>query len=86
MAQAAKGPDGSPSHKRDNRDVTRLVVYGLGLILLVVFIVRNSTPATVDFILFHTHASLIWVIVISAILGVFVDRLAMAVGKRRKKK
>jgi len=86
MAQATKGADGSPSHKRDNRDITRLVVYGLGLVLLVVFIVRNSTPATVDFILFHTHASLIWVIVVSAILGVFVDRLAMAVGKRRKKK
>ncbi len=85
MAKAPKVADGSPERKRDNRDITRLVVFGLGLIVLIVFVIRNSTPATVDFIAFHTHASLIWVILISAVLGVFVDRLAIAVGKRRKK-
>ncbi|MGA2838481.1 MAG: LapA family protein [Acidimicrobiales bacterium] len=85
MARSSKGADGSPLHKRGNRDIARLVVYGVGLLLLIAFILRNSTPATVDFLVFHTHASLIWVILISAVLGVFVDRLAIAIAKRRKK-
>jgi uncharacterized integral membrane protein len=87
MAQASKGADGSSSHrreKRDHREIVRLVAYGIGLVLLVAFIVRNSTPATVDFVLFRTHASLIWVILVSAVLGAVVDRLAIALGRRRR--
>ena len=63
-----------------------LVVFGLGLILLIAFVIGNSTTVKVNFVFFDTRASLIWVILLSALLGVLVDRLALALGHRRKSK
>jgi uncharacterized integral membrane protein len=70
--------------RRDNRDIVRLVVFAVGLVLLIAFVVGNSTTVKVNFVVFSTRASLIWVILISAVLGVFVDRLAIAIARRRK--
>ncbi len=78
-------PDGRSGGKRETRDVVRLVVFGLGLVLLIAFIIGNSTTVKVNFVFFNTRASLIWVILLSALLGVLVDRLVIAVRRRRKK-
>jgi len=86
MAQEPKAPGPPSERKRETREVVRLVVFGLGLILLIAFIVGNSSSVKVNFVFFSHQASLIWVILIAALLGVLIDRLVIALGKRRKSK
>ncbi len=86
MAEDPNGLGGSSTKKRDTRDIVRLVVFGLGLILLIAFVIGNSTTVKVNFVFFNTRASLIWVILLSALLGVLVDRLVIVLGRRRKSK
>ena len=88
MAKAPErsdGPSGAPREKRDNREIVRLVLFGLALVLLIAFIIGNSKEVKVNFVVYHTSVSLNWVILVSAVLGVLVDRLAIALGRRRKK-
>ena len=91
MAQApdkANGTSGAGRARgamRDNREIIRLVVGGLGLVVLIAFVVGNSNDVKVNFIFANATTSLIWVILVSAVLGVLVDRLIIAIGKRRKK-
>jgi len=89
MAEAP-APSGQPPARkggnRDNKEIIRLVVFGLALVLLVAFVVGNSNDVRVNFVFFHTSTSLIWVILVSAALGLLVDRLIIAVGKRRAKR
>jgi len=84
MADPATGPGRSSAGKRDTKDVVRLVVFGLGLVLLIAFVIGNSATVKVNFVFFDTRASLIWVILLSAVLGLLVDRLIIALGRRRK--
>jgi uncharacterized integral membrane protein len=92
MAQAPE-PAGSPSGakrakgvKGDNREIIRLVVGGLGLVLLIAFVVGNSNDVKVNFIFANATTSLIWVILVSAVLGLLVDRLIIAIGRRPRKR
>ena len=94
MAQAPEQAGGPSGAKRargargawgDNREIIRLVVGGLGLVLLIAFVVGNSKDVKVNFIFANATTSLIWVILVSAVLGLLVDRLIIAIGKRRKK-
>ena len=39
----------------------------------------------VGFVFFNAHISLIWVLLIAAVLGALVDRLVILLGQRRKK-
>jgi len=86
MAKDPNAADSPSPSKRDTRDIIRLVVFGLGLVLLVAFIIANSASVRVHFVFFDTRASLIWVILVSALLGVLVDRLAIMLSKRRRAK
>jgi uncharacterized integral membrane protein len=61
-------------------------VFGLGLIFLIAFIIANSSSVRVHFVVYDTRASLIWVILVSAVLGVLVDRLVIMLRKRRAQK
>jgi uncharacterized integral membrane protein len=83
MAPDSTATGSTSSTKRDTRDIVRLVVFGLGLILLIAFIIGNSASVKVNFVFFDNRASLIWVILVSAMLGVLVDRLVIMLGKRR---
>jgi len=85
MAQAPERSGGPGGRKRDNREIARLVVFGLGLVLLIAFVIGNSNAVKVNFVFFHTSTSLVWVILLSAVLGLLVDRLIIALGKRRRK-
>ncbi len=84
MATDPNTPERASSGKRDTRDLVRLVGFGLGLVLLVAFVVANSSSVRVDFVFFSHTSSLIWVILISALLGVLIDRLVIVLRRRRK--
>ena len=58
----------------------------VGLILLIAFVLDNSQTVKVGFVFFSTRLSLIWVLLIAAVLGALVDRLVILLGQRRKKK
>jgi uncharacterized integral membrane protein len=75
----------SVEKKRDTREVVRLVAAGVGLILLVAFVLDNSQTVKVGFVVFSTQLSLIWVLLIAAVLGAVVDRLVILLRQRRKK-
>jgi uncharacterized integral membrane protein len=85
MAQAPDRPEGTSAAKRDVREIARLVIGAAGLVLLIAFVVGNSNDVRVNYIFGHATTSLIWVILVAALLGVLVDRLIIAIGKRRKK-
>ncbi len=84
MAPEPKGPAAESTGKRDARDVARLVGLAVAVILFVAFVVANSSSVRVDFLVFSHSSSLIWVILISALLGVLIDRLVIFLGRRRK--
>jgi uncharacterized integral membrane protein len=86
MAKDPNAEGSPPASKRDARDIARLVVFGLALVLLIAFIIANSASVRVHFVFFDTRASLIWVILVSAMLGVLVDRLVILLRKRRAAK
>src|SRR5439155_24639185 len=64
-------PSGSPgsSASPESRRGAKAIVAALVLVLLIVFVTRNSQRVSVDFVLTKGHFRLIWVIVISSILG-----------------
>jgi uncharacterized integral membrane protein len=75
----------SPGRKRETREIVRISVAVVGLILLIAFVLDNSQTVKVGFVFFNTHLSLIWVLLIAAVLGAAVDRLVILIGQRRKK-
>jgi uncharacterized integral membrane protein len=76
----------APRKKRDNREIVRIVVAVVGLALLIAFVLDNSQTVKVGFVFFSTRISLIWVLLIAALLGALVDRLVILLGQRRKKR
>jgi uncharacterized integral membrane protein len=91
MANARNGLDQDPTgraprKKRDNREIVRIVVALVGLALLIAFVLDNSQTVKVGFVFFSTRISLIWVLLIAALLGALVDRLVILLGQRRKKR
>jgi uncharacterized integral membrane protein len=76
---------GEPRRKRDTREIVRIVVAVVALVLLISFVLDNSRTVRVGFVFFHTDISLIWVLLIAAFLGALVDRLIILLGQRRRK-
>jgi uncharacterized integral membrane protein len=76
---------GRAGKKRETRDIVRLVVSLVGLVLLVAFVIDNSNTVEVGFVFFNAKVSLIWVLLIAAFLGALVDRLVIYLGQRRRK-
>jgi uncharacterized integral membrane protein len=72
------GAPGSPqgsSAPPDSKRGAKAIVAALVLVLLIVFVIRNSQRVNVDFIVTQGHFRLIWVIVICSILGGIVGYL-----------
>jgi uncharacterized integral membrane protein len=67
-----------------------LVVGSLALLYLVLFVVLNTNTVRVSFVFGHKRASLIWVIVLSGLLGtifgVLLSQLHRFRGRRRSRK
>jgi uncharacterized integral membrane protein len=79
-----QGASGQVSDQRSKREIARIVVAVVALVLLVAFVLGNSKTVPVSFVFFKHHISLIWVILISAFLGALVDRLVILLRQRRK--
>jgi uncharacterized integral membrane protein len=82
---SAQDPTGRRSKTRERRDNIRIVGAAVALVLLVAFVLDNSQTVKVGFVFFSTHISLIWVLLIAAVLGALVDRLVILLRRRRKK-
>ena len=50
--------------------------------LLIAFVLGNSQTVRVSFVFFHADISLIWVLLIAAVLGALVDRLVIILRSR----
>ncbi|HWH14633.1 MAG TPA: LapA family protein [Miltoncostaeaceae bacterium] len=83
----AQRPDAPRDGGRiDPVDARRLAMAGaivLALVLLLVFIVDNSDPVRVSFVFFDADISLIWVILLSAVIGWIVGFLLARLIRRR---
>jgi uncharacterized integral membrane protein len=88
MATSAgmSSPGRSPRKKRDTKDLVRLGVAIVALVLLIAFVLDNSATVKVGFVFFSTRISLIWVLLIAAFLGALVDRLVILLAERRRKR
>ncbi len=85
-AGPSRGSNGRPSaRKLETREIVRIVVAVVALILLIAFVLDNSQTVKVGFVFFSARVSLIWVLLIAAVLGALVDRLVILLGQRRKK-
>jgi uncharacterized integral membrane protein len=78
-AGAAEGP------KREPKEIARLVGAAIILVYLIAFIVENSQTVEVHFVFWTAHVSLIWALLIAAVLGVVLDRLVIMRRRQRMK-
>ena len=53
----------------DRRQLARLAVVGILIALLVAFILGNRAQVRVSFVFFHSRFSLIWVLLVTNLLG-----------------
>jgi uncharacterized integral membrane protein len=70
--------------KRDPKEIARFVGAAVILVYLIAFIVENSQSVEVHFVFWTAHVSLIWALLIAAVLGVVLDRLVIYIRQRRK--
>ena len=80
----APGSPVGPSAPRESKRGAKAIVAALVLVLLIVFVIRNSQRVSVDFIVTQGHFRLIWVIVICSILGGVVGYLLGRPTKRAR--
>lgn len=67
------------------RELVRLVGAIALVVVLVAFVVDNSRSVRVGFVFTDRSVPLIWVLIITAVLGAVADRLLRAVWRRRHK-
>ncbi|MBV8464160.1 MAG: DUF1049 domain-containing protein [Acidimicrobiales bacterium] len=79
-----EGHGRTSAERRSNREIARIVVAALGLVVLIAFVIDNSQTVKVGFVVSSRDVSLIWVILISAVLGAAVDRLVILLRARRR--
>jgi len=88
------GPPGSPEPSARSETKSRnearawVIVIALALVVAYViwFAVDNSTTVPVHWVFGTTHGSLIWVILVSLILGLIVGLLLSWLGGRRRRR
>ena len=71
--------------KLETAEIARLVGAAIFVILFIAFILGNSQSVKVSFVFFDTEVPLIWVLVVTALLGAAVDRL-VSISRRSAKK
>ena len=90
MSIVSTVPTGLPSppapeaHERNPRDIARIVAALVIVGLLIAFVVENSEQVNVHFVFFSHRVSLIWALVVAAILGALADRLFLWRRRRHK--
>jgi uncharacterized integral membrane protein len=66
---------GERERERDTRDVVRLVAVVAAVVLLAAFVIDNTRSVKVGFVFTDNETPLIFVLVITALIGVLLDRL-----------
>jgi uncharacterized integral membrane protein len=61
--------------KRETRDNVRIVLAVVIVGILIAFVIANSEKVSVHFLIFTSQVRLIWVLVVTALLGAMADRL-----------
>ena len=79
------GADDGPKQKRDVGKIIRLSLSGIAGVYLVLFCIMNSTQVKVNFIVWSGTIGLIWVIIVSAILGAIAFGIVRSVLSRRRR-
>jgi uncharacterized integral membrane protein len=69
---------------RDTGEIARVVAVLVLVGLLVAFVIDNAHSVKVGFVFGDRHPLLIWVLVVTAVLGALLDRLAQILWRRRK--
>ena len=59
----------------DNRERARIVAAIVLLALLVAFVLKNTTEVKVSFVFFDHRTRLIYVFIVTTVVGVVLDRL-----------
>ncbi len=73
-----------PAHPaRSKREATRLVVAVVLLALLVAFVIDNTRYVTVGFVFADHNTRLIYVLVVTAVIGAILDRLWIRARRNR---
>jgi len=61
-----------PKRRRGSSITRRQVAAGVILVVLIAFAVDNTTHVRVGFVFFHADLALIWVLIITMVLGMAV--------------
>jgi uncharacterized integral membrane protein len=61
--------------EHDNRERARIVAALVLLALLIAFVLKNTTEVNVSFVFFDHRTRLIYVFIVTTVLGVVLDRL-----------
>ena len=78
MANGKTVPGGEARPRtREARDVARLVAAGVIVVVLVAFVLDNSHSVKVGFVFSSATVPLIWVLIVTALLGAGLDRLVI---------
>lgn len=83
--QGHLGDERGTAKKRDVGKIIRLSLSAASGVYLVLFCVLNSTQVKVNFLVWSGTIGLIWVIIISAILGALAFGIIRSVLSRRRR-
>ncbi|MDQ1379967.1 MAG: hypothetical protein QOG65_3361 [Actinomycetota bacterium] len=75
--------DETPRHEgRDRRETARVVAALILVALLVAFVIDNTRKVTVGFVVGDHETRLIYVLIVTFLVGIIVDRLWQRVRRR----
>lgn len=85
-AASSKDTAEADLRKRETRDIARIAAALVILALLIGFVLDNSHSVKVGFVFFSSQVPLIWVLLVTALLGACLDRLlAWRMAKERRR-
>ena len=76
----------NPTASGRNGPSVTLVIFGLIVILALVFFLQNSETVSIDFLVFEKNTTIRWSILMATVLGIVLDRLFSMWWRRRSKK
>jgi uncharacterized integral membrane protein len=84
VSEPAGTPEPGPPRRNEARSWLIVIALALVLAYLITFAVQNTHKVPIHWVFGTTHSALIWVILVTLILGVIVGALARLYGRRRR--
>jgi uncharacterized integral membrane protein len=78
-------PEPGPPRRREVRSWLVVILLALAIGYLIAFAVENTHSVPIHWVFGTAHGSLIWVILLTLVLGVVVGALARLYGRRRRR-